>query len=158
MPRKTFGESLWSRVDYIPGGCWLWTGPLSRHGYPTRIKNDGRWFKPMRLSYALLIGHLPDDVILDHMCHLPGECLKGVKCEHRKCVNPAHLKPSTGRANTLRGDGPAAVNSRKTHCIRGHPLSGDNLLNVKSGRRVCRTCHNEQCRINGARYRARRKR
>lgn len=31
-------------------------------------------------------------------------------------------------------------NATKTHCWRGHPLSGDNLYMRKNGR-VCRTCH-----------------
>jgi hypothetical protein len=31
-------------------------------------------------------------------------------------------------------------NAGKTHCPRGHPLSGENLLNVKSGARVCKEC------------------
>lgn len=44
----------------------------------------------------------------------------------------------------------------KTHCKHGHPLSGDNLCIVVSGkvRRVCRICRNEA----GRRLRAERKR
>jgi hypothetical protein len=36
----------------------------------------------------------------------------------------------------------AAAKRRKelTHCLRGHPLSGDNLRVNKTGSRVCRTC------------------
>lgn len=33
------------------------------------------------------------------------------------------------------------ANTEKTHCKRGHPLSGENLyVNATSGARVCRTC------------------
>lgn len=39
--------------------------------------------------------------------------------------------------------GPALENAGKTHCKRGHPLSGSNLF-IKEGRRQCRTCHNER--------------
>lgn len=45
----------------------------------------------------------------------------------------------------------ADLNSRKTHCPKGHPLTKGNLVKLKSGRRKCLTCHRE----NQARYRAR---
>lgn len=32
-------------------------------------------------------------------------------------------------------------NSEKTHCMRGHPLSGKNLKMTSRGSRNCRTCH-----------------
>jgi hypothetical protein len=31
-------------------------------------------------------------------------------------------------------------NTRKTHCRKGHPLSGDNLVIHNDGRRRCRIC------------------
>jgi len=36
----------------------------------------------------------------------------------------------------------AAARARRarTHCKRGHPLSGDNLIPTKNGRRRCRAC------------------
>jgi hypothetical protein len=34
-------------------------------------------------------------------------------------------------------------NSYKTHCKRGHPLSGENLHVRKSGARDCRICRRE---------------
>jgi hypothetical protein len=33
-----------------------------------------------------------------------------------------------------------APNKTKTHCQKGHPLSGDNLRVKKRGDRLCRTC------------------
>lgn len=33
------------------------------------------------------------------------------------------------------------ANARKTHCKKGHPLSGDNLRLSKMGTRVCVTCN-----------------
>jgi hypothetical protein len=43
-------------------------------------------------------------------------------------------------------------NRRKTHCPKGHPLSGDNLLTskLKIGKRECRTCHNARRRAANA--------
>ena len=32
------------------------------------------------------------------------------------------------------------VNARKTHCKRGHPLSGENLAIGTNGSRQCRAC------------------
>src|ERR1700681_1273130 len=43
----------------------------------------------------------------------------------------------------------SAVNRMKTHCVRGHELSGDNLVRSQlenSGIRNCRTCWNENTR------------
>ena len=37
--------------------------------------------------------------------------------------------------NTKRGG-----NSLKTHCLKGHPYEGDNLINYKNERRICRQC------------------
>jgi hypothetical protein len=60
-------------------------------------------------------------------------------------VNPAHLEPVTNAENVLRGVSPTALNARKTHCIRGHALEGDNVM--RYGRmtgRHCRACHSER--------------
>lgn len=37
-------------------------------------------------------------------------------------------------------------NTRKTHCIRGHELSGANLYRRSGGRRECRTCIRDRVR------------
>jgi hypothetical protein len=46
---------------------------------------------------------------------------------------------------------PAVMNSQKTHCPKGHPLEGENLMKseYKRGKRLCRICRNERERING---------
>jgi hypothetical protein len=41
---------------------------------------------------------------------------------------------------------PVKHNRHKTHCPRGHPLSGDNLFVNNQGGRVCRTCKRAQCK------------
>ncbi|MDE1854509.1 MAG: HNH endonuclease [Thaumarchaeota archaeon] len=87
-----------------------------------------------RFSYQLLIGQIPAGLTLDHLCR------------NRGCVNPAHLQAVSNRENLLRGKGWSGLNSRKTHCPKGHPLSGDNLSPrwLKKGRRVCLTCIREK--------------
>lgn len=66
-------------------------------------------------------------------------------CRVHLCVNPSHLEQVTPYENTMRGEGVAVKNSRKTHCPRGHPYEGDNLLRsqLRYGARACKTCKRE---------------
>jgi hypothetical protein len=84
-----------------------------------------------RVSYVLAHGSIPDGLQLDHLCR------------NKLCVNPTHLEAVTARENTLRGVSVAAVNAKKTHCPRGHELSGSNLLAYRKVR-SCRACSLEQ--------------
>jgi len=63
-------------------------------------------------------------------------------CRNTCCINPDHMEIVTLAENILRGNCPSAINSRKTHCKRGHKLSGNNLL-IFSGKRQCRICINK---------------
>ena len=108
-------------------GCWLWTGYLSRENRGVVNLKTGKVFA-YRLGYELLVGPIPEGLTLDHLCVNP------------QCVNPDHLEPVPAGVNALRGSGPAATNKRKTHCIRGHELAGDNLYIKPNGRRRCRRC------------------
>jgi hypothetical protein len=111
----------------VPGGCWYWLGSFFRDGYG-RFKHGGRDDVAHRVSYELAKGPIPDWLELDHLCR------------NRGCVNPAHLEAVTGRVNVLRGETIVRTNAEKTHCSKGHPLSGDNLFIRRDGRRRCRTC------------------
>lgn len=51
--------------------------------------------------------------------------------------------------------GVAKRNATKTHCPQGHALSGDNLLNIKSGARVCKECARIRRQAHRARVAAR---
>ena len=53
----------------------------------------------------------------------------------------------------LEAPSPADINREKTHCPKGHPLKGKNLIRLKSGKRRCRICHAE----TQARYRERKR-
>lgn len=118
---------------YIPepnSGCWLWTGTVTYNGYGI-FEVNGKKIRAHRFSYELHKGPIPDGLTIDHLCR--------VRC----CVNPDHLEAVTMRENTLRGYGISAQNARKTHCIYGHPLSGENIRVYKRpGRhqRICKTC------------------
>lgn len=64
-------------------------------------------------------------------------------CDNPPCVNPAHIFPGTARDNardmTAKGRGRNQMDT-KTHCVHGHPLSGDNLR-IFRGTRRCVACH-----------------
>ena len=131
-------EVIQRRIDVHSSatGCWLWLGALQR-GYG-RCGYQGRLYPAHRLVFELLVAPIPAGAVLDHLCRV------------RHCVNPAHLEAVTIGENVLRGTGPTAVHARKTHCNRGHPLAGENLLvwTATDGRvhRRCRICGNASLR------------
>ena len=114
-------ERFWSKVDKnYPGDCWLWTGCLCK-GY------GHFWFED-RLVYAHVFayelenGPVPDGLELDH------------KCRMKPCVRSVHLEAVTHQVNIIRGY------AERTHCKRGHPLSGENCGRQGQNWRFCRTC------------------
>ncbi|MCA8251801.1 HNH endonuclease [Burkholderia sp. AU31624] len=113
----------WVYMDPICG-CWIWTGSCDRDGYGkfrrTQIAH--------RAIYKWAKGPIPAGMELDHLCRM------------RCCVNPNHLEPVTTRENMIRGFSVSSINARKTHCDRGHELSGANLY-VWRGGRYCRACN-----------------
>ena len=129
---------FWEKVSQDQSGCWVWQACLV-DGYG-QLRRAGRRHYAHRLAYEELVGPVTMPA-LDHLCR------------NRACVNPAHLEQVTHRDNLLRGDTFTAHNANKTHCYRGHPLSGENLLirQMKNGMgRVCRECR----RIWNANYKA----
>ncbi len=136
-------ERFWSKVRKTQF-CWFWLGkptkiPKSRKssgGYG-RIKINGENVYAHRFSYLLLIGPIPTNKQMDHLCR------------NRMCVNPLHLEVVDARTNILRGFGTAAKNARKIYCPRGHTLTGRNLAKyqLRIGKRSCRLCANERLRL-----------
>lgn len=112
------------------GKCWIWTGTKDAYGYG-QISIGKKIKKAHRFSYVAFNGFLPTNLTIDHLCR------------NRICVNPKHLEAVSLAENKLRGNSPAAINLRKTHCAKGHPYSGDNLkvyYRVYGKRRYCITC------------------
>lgn len=123
---------FWSRVAIDEStGCWLWTSPLNKRTGYGQFAWRGKNSTPHRVSYQELVGPIPEDLVIDHLCRV------------RHCVNPAHMEAVTHQVNLLRGETHAAKNAAKTHCPQGHPLSGENLhVYVGKGvrKRQCKTC------------------
>ncbi len=121
---------FWERVT-ASGACWQWEGPVNRAGYGQFYERP-RTVPAHRWSWGHLVGGIPDDLVLDHLCR------------NHSCVDPDHLEPVTHAENVLRGYGISALNARKTHCKRGHLLAGDNLYPRADGGRECVTCTRER--------------
>jgi len=151
-------ERLMSKVVINPTtGCWEFTGSIEWTGYG-KISVNQKYVKAHRLSYELHIGPIPPGMDLDHICHTIENCPGGVTCPHRRCVNPAHLKPATRRENARRGHLPgpiakiAALNRAKTHCPHGHPYDAYNtyVYRQRTGRgdlgRQCKECNRIRAR------------
>ena len=122
---------FWSCVEKTDQ-CWLWMGTILRNGYG-QFTVRCRPFKAHRYSYELLKGKIPPGLTLDHLCR------------NRACINPDHLEIVTLKENLARGIGPTAMNSRKTHCKKGHVLAGGNLM-MDGSSRMCRACRNDYFR------------
>lgn len=150
-PSVTYGQHpsihqrFWAKVNkrgpmppqsIAPGPCWEWTGAKTSGGY------GQFWVKPLkvvshRFAYEQLVGEIPDDLQLDHLCR------------NRACVNPQHLEPVTQQVNILRGFSIATANRLKTHCPHGHPYSAENTyIHPKNNGRICRACARARSRAN----------
>ena len=122
-------ELFWKKVAKTDS-CWLWKGHTHhRDGYG-RVMLKGKVRQAHRISYELLRGPVPEGTELDHICRT------------KNCVNPDHLRAVTQRVNSIENrGGPVAASAAKTHCLRGHPLSGENLKNsVRANGRMTRDC------------------
>ena len=135
-------DRFMDKVDVQPGSCWLWRGRLDYKGYGSFDLN-GRPYGAHRVAYELLVGPIPADLQLDHLCRV------------HACVNPTHLEPVTLEENLRRGTpSPSAINRAKIACARGHPFNAENTYVYPNGKRQCRSCarvHSERRRERLAR-------
>jgi hypothetical protein len=140
------------------GDCRMWLGGNGGGGRcgHGRIRFEGKTRLVHRVVWEMVNGPIPSGGILCHRCDRPN------------CVNPDHLYVGTMRENALdlhRGHDrdrsfdlirrPRATTRRwgMTHCVKGHPLSGDNLYRRpdRPNDRGCKTCRSEASRRRRAR-------
>ena len=133
--RMPADERFLNHVSMEPmSGCWIWTGVIRKNGYGSAHsgnEKDGTDKVELahRLSYQLFKGEIPRGLEIDHLCRF------------RCCVNPDHLEAVTSMVNNHRGMSPWGINSRKTHCPRGHKYD-----RTCGTHRYCKTCNTESAR------------
>ena len=76
---------------YDRGPCWLFAR-TDRYGY-SQFKFNGRELIGHRFAYERLVGAVPEDHDIDHLCD-----------RHRNCVNPGHMEPTTKSENARRAN------------------------------------------------------
>jgi hypothetical protein len=146
-PPATLESRLWPKVsqagDDPVESCWPWTGKPNAAGYG-RI-NKGRRGDGVILAhravYEALVGLIPDDLVIDHLCRNP------------ICVNPWHLEPVPQSINAKRGnahrDYSREGHALKTHCPQGHQYDEANTYtNPRKGGRQCRSCSRARAATN----------
>jgi hypothetical protein len=114
-------ERFMAKVETLPNGCWQWTAFIDWYGYG-RFGLNGKSTTAHRAAYVLLVGEIPAETQIDHLCR------------NRGCVNPAHLETVTQKTNAERG-----ARAMRTHCKHGHPFDAQNT-HWRGGTRECRAC------------------
>jgi hypothetical protein len=126
-------------IKFHPRGCWEWIGTISPRGYGMASTSKFKGRAAHRLIYEAFREPIPPGLDLDHLCQ--GDlCPGGTSCQHRRCVNPAHLRPATRRENVTRGVHISQIAHRAGTCIRGHAMDLANTYVSPKGQRHCRTC------------------
>lgn len=120
------------KITNMQTKCIDWTRYIDEYGYG-RVQVKDKWKCAHRVEYEKQTNSIiPKGMVIDHLCR------------NRKCINVFHMEVVTPKENILRGTSFSAINARKTHCIHGHKLSGENLMIDSPNRRFCKTCNRER--------------
>jgi hypothetical protein len=71
-------KRFWDRVREDEHGCWLWHGSLGSRGYG-QVKRSAKVHRVHRYAWTLLIGPIPDGLMVLH------------DCDVKSCVRHLHL-------------------------------------------------------------------
>lgn len=129
----SFEKRFMSKIKVTESGCWEWQRGKSGNGYGMLKILNVNWMAH-RYSYTQLVGEIPENHDLDHLCR------------NRACTNPAHLEPVTRSVNLNRGV-KKTLTPLKTHCIHGHEYTPENTY-TNGNSRTCRTCQAEREKAN----------
>lgn len=142
-------DRFFAKVTPDPNGsgCLLWTGALDSNGYGRFQDASGRNMPAHRFLLERIHGRM-EGFVTDHLCRTPA------------CVRPSHLEFVTPGENIRRGVGPERTRAKaaaRTHCARGHELTGDNLYRYSGGNgrmsRICKACQRENSKHHAPRLR-----
>ena len=138
-------ERFWAKVKKTKK-CWLWTAHTNNRGYgQIYVREHKKKELAHRAAWFLATGEWPTKLVLH-------------KCDNPRCVRHSHhfegtatdnAKDSIAKGRHGYGKEASDIQRRKTHCSKGHPYSGDNLL-FRHHRghtfRLCRTCNKANCK------------
>jgi hypothetical protein len=136
---------FWAKVERLDNDCWEWTGTVGYRGYGDYWHNGGMR-KVHRVAYLCLVGPIPEDLQIDHLCHVPQTCeTPGIACRHRRCVNPAHMAIVSQIENCAPERRVWTAPRPRTHCKSGHPFDEQNTYTSPlKGHRSCRICNSKR--------------
>ena len=130
--KNEFLRNMLDKSQLKDNGCIEFYGCKTEQGYGV-IKYGGDTYRAHRLCF-ILYNKISGLEVEQFVCH---------SCDNPSCINPDHLWLGDAKSNNQdcvkKG---RHTNKSKTHCKRGHELSGDNLINLKDNGRACRTCSN----------------
>lgn len=132
-----------STIPEPNSGCLLWLGSHDHHGYG-QMRNGQTLFYVSHIALQLAGRPIPKGMWALH------------RCDNPYCVNADHLFIGTQKDNMADAINKGRFNMtglelgrgwqrNQTHCSRGHPFSGDNLV-MQGTNRQCRTCKNAASR------------
>lgn len=107
---------LFACTKFTATGCWEYQGSTNGLGYAQITVGGKRWMIHRFVYHALTNEDIPDEIDICHSCH------------NRACINPFHIRGDSHHANLMDSSRDKRLQGQgKTHCLRGHPLEGDNL-------------------------------
>jgi len=129
--RRPMEVRFWEKVDKADD-CWLWVGGKSSAGYGTFNLGDQKYDYAHRVAYRLMVGSIPEGLVLDHLCRV------------RHCCNPNHLEPVVQLENVRRGQGVFEFAGR---CMSGkHQIDRPSDYRLIDGGRRCLACDRDDRR------------